>query len=78
MMVRKQVCIIFAMLTGLVLAAGCRSIRPYEKEYLVHPTMDDSRVERLSGPYGKSIRPAERLGSLAGSSGSTSCPTCGG
>jgi hypothetical protein len=58
--------------------SSCRSIRPYEKEYLLHPTMDDSRVETLSGPYGKTRRPSERLAALSGGGGSSSCPTCGG
>ena len=64
---------------GLTFFAGCRAIKPYEKEYLVHPIMDDARVERLSAPYGKSVRPNERL-AIAGAGGgsSTSCPTCGG
>ena len=66
-----------AILLGLSLTAGCRTIKPYEKEYLLHPTMDDARVERLSAPYGKSIRPSERLAS-AGAGSSYSCPTCGG
>lgn len=58
---------------------SCRSIKPYEKEYLVHPIMDDASVERLSAPYGKTVRPNERLANAAGgSSSSTSCPTCGG
>lgn len=61
----------------IFLASGCRTIKPYEKEYLLHPTMDDARVERLSAPYGKSIRPNERLASAGGGS-SYSCPTCGG
>jgi len=59
-------------------ASSCRVIKPYEKEYLLHPIMDDARVERLSAPYGKSRRPLERLAGAGGSSGSTSCPTCGG
>ena len=67
-----------AALLLLFTAAGCRTIKPYEKEYLLHPTMDDARVERLSAPYGKSIRPNERLASAAGGGSSYSCPTCGG
>ena len=66
---------VFSLLT---LATSCRTIKPYEKEYLLHPTMDDARVERLSAPYGKSIRPNERLASAAGGASSYSCPTCGG
>ena len=64
-------------LSGLGLNS-CRSIRPYEKEYLLHPTMDDSRVESLSAPYGKTRRPSERLAASGGGGGSSACPTCGG
>ncbi len=63
--------------TALTSLLGCRSIKPYEKEYLVHPTMDDASVERLKGPYGQSRRTREKL-SASGSQSSTSCPTCGG
>jgi hypothetical protein len=66
-----------AILT-LFFAVGCRTIKPYEKEYLLHPTMDDARVDRLSAPYGKSIRPNERLAVAAGGGSSYACPTCGG
>jgi len=67
------------LITLLALLSSCRAIKPYEKEYLVHPIMDEGRVARLSAPYGQSVRPKERLG-LAGAGGgvSTSCPTCGG
>jgi hypothetical protein len=78
-MTRRNVCGVSAsVLFVLSLATSCRTIKPYEKEYLLHPTMDDARVERLSAPYGKSIRPNERLASAAGGGSSYSCPTCGG
>jgi hypothetical protein len=69
--------------TGGLICAGlsltsCRTIRPYEKEYLLHPTMDDARVDSLSGAYGKTKRPSERLASSGGGGGSSACPTCGG
>ena len=68
-----------SVVIGVVILTGCRVIKPYEKEYLLHPIMDDARVERLSAPYGKSVRPNERLATAAGGGGaSTSCPTCGG
>lgn len=72
----KSVFVVFAIcMMGI---SSCRSIKPYEKEYLLNPTMDDARVETLSGPYGKSMRPYEKLAASAGGGGSTSCPTCGG
>jgi hypothetical protein len=61
-----------------IFAVSCRTIKPYEKEYLLHPTMDDARVDRLSAPYGKSLRPNERLAVAAGGGSSYACPTCGG
>jgi hypothetical protein len=67
--------VIFGVLANI---SSCRAIKPYEKEYLLNPVMDEARVERLSGPYGKSMRPNERLASGMGGSGSTACPTCGG
>jgi hypothetical protein len=63
---------------GIVAMSSCRAIRPYEKEYLVHPVMDDARVERVSAPYGKTKRSNERLAIAGAGGGSTSCPTCGG
>ena len=71
--------LIFVAAGCLSCLAGCRSIKPYEKEYLLHPLMDDARVERLSAPYGKAVKPNERLATAgAGGGSSTSCPTCGG
>lgn len=64
-------------ITGLA-TSSCRAIKPYEKEYLVHPVMDDARVERVSAPYGKTKRANERLAIAGAGGGSTSCPTCGG
>jgi hypothetical protein len=70
------VAILFCIL--MLSCVGCRAIKPYEKEYLVHPIMDEARVERLSAPYAKSVRPNERLATASGGGASTSCPTCGG
>ncbi len=60
--------------------AGCQSIKPYEKEYLLHPFMDDSGLVGVTGDFGQKVCSRyERLSSLGGSaSGTTSCPTCGG
>ena len=74
----KKIFSYFLMSFFFLSLAGCRAIRPYEKEYLVHPTMDDSRVEHLSGSYGQSMRPSERLSKASGGGSSSSCPTCGG
>ena len=58
--------------------SSCAVIKPYEKEYLLSPLMDDQSVARLEGPYVSKTRPFERLAAAGASSGSTSCPTCGG
>jgi hypothetical protein len=68
----------FVAAFAVVATSSCRAIRPYEKEYLVHPVMDDARVERVSAPYGKTKRSNERLAIAGAGGGSTSCPTCGG
>ncbi len=62
----------------LLLFTSCTTIKPYEKEYLLHPLMDDQASSRLEGSYTTRTRPRERLAAVGVSSGSTSCPTCGG
>ncbi|MCX6119820.1 MAG: hypothetical protein NT027_19975 [Proteobacteria bacterium] len=62
----------------LPFCTSCQSIKPYEKEYLLHPLMDDQTVSKLEGNYTTKTRPKERLAAAGVSSGSTSCPTCGG
>jgi hypothetical protein len=61
-----------------VLFAGCAVVKPYEKEYLLNPLMDDQYVSKLEGSYNVKTRPKERLAAAGVNSGSTSCPTCGG
>jgi hypothetical protein len=63
---------------GITLTA-CRTLRPYEKEHLLKPSMDDARLQSLDPVYARSAAAQfERLaaGSAAGGGGS-SCPTCG-
>jgi hypothetical protein len=67
------------LILGLVLvAASCATIKPYEKEYLLSPVMDDASLARLAP---KSVAPVqgsfERLAGSGGTQG-TACPTCGG
>jgi|GEM_PF-1039562 len=76
--------IIRIFILGVVTAAStaihaCRSLRPYEKEHLLKPAMDDGRVGALEPSYAKSTASQfEKLaaGSAQGGGGS-SCPTCG-
>ena len=58
---------------------ACRSLRPYEKEHLLKPAMDDSRIEGLEPNYAKAAAAQfERMGSGANQGGGgSSCPTCG-
>jgi hypothetical protein len=71
------------MLIGVILLfgfiAGCESIKPYEKEYLVNPLMDDAALNTLKSDFPLTTASNfERLGSTQGGGGATSCPTCGG
>ncbi len=66
------------IITSLVVFFGCAVVKPYEKEYLLNPLMDDQSISKLEGSYNVKTRPKERLAAAGVSSGSTSCPTCGG
>ena len=62
------------------LLSSCIGVKAYEKEHLLGPLMDDAALQSLNFDYrSNTVAPYERL-SLggAGSSGSSSCPTCGG
>ncbi len=65
------------MLSGIV---GCVGVKPYEKEYLLNPIMDDEGLQSLNSDFrGSVISPFERLSSSGtGGAAGTSCPTCGG
>lgn len=58
---------------------ACRSLRPYEKEHLLKPAMDDARATMLEPVYAKSSAAQfEKLAAGAGQGGGgSSCPTCG-
>ena len=60
-------------------ATGCTTIKPYEKEYLLSPAMDDQVVAGLSPTMaGTVLGASEKLSSSAPAAGGTACPTCGG
>jgi hypothetical protein len=63
-----------------IASTACQTIRPYEKEYLVHPLMDDGLVRRMDVRLMMSqCQTVEKLSNAMGSGGGgTSCPTCGG
>ena len=61
------------------LLLGCSTIKPYEKQHLLHPLMDDGKVARLSSDFANSTAGAQqRKLNGGGSVSSSSCPTCGG
>ena len=64
----------------LAILSGCVGVKPYEKEYLLHPLMDDGALQSLNSDFqGVCISKYEKLSANgAGSGGATSCPTCGG
>jgi len=59
---------------------ACAHVKPYEKEYLLNPLMDDGTLRSLTSDFGAvSFGAFERLSSnTLGASAATSCPTCGG
>lgn len=58
---------------------ACETIKPYEKEYLLNPVMDDAVVGSLQAPLmSQAITGFEKLAGGAGATGGSSCPTCGG
>jgi hypothetical protein len=71
----------FWLLLGTLAAAagGCRTLKPYEKEYLLDKTMDDESVTALTPDVMTSAAGSfEKLGGGPAGGGATSCPTCGG
>jgi hypothetical protein len=71
-----MVSIVFVLVS---LSSGCETIKPYEKEYLLNPLMDDGSVADLkSNMRSSSSSRHEKLAGNSSGSSSTSCPTCGG
>lgn len=67
---------LMAVAAGL---AGCRTLKPYEKEHLLKPAMDDARLPSLEPVYARATAAQfEKLAAgVAGGGGGSSCPTCG-
>jgi hypothetical protein len=60
-------------------AAACTTLKPYEKEFLLDPTMDDAALSPLKPELMSAASGAfEKLSQAASGPGATSCPTCGG
>jgi hypothetical protein len=67
------------VLVAAQIATSCASIKPYQKEYLLSPVMDDASIQTLQPNYAKSNNSlVERLATGVSGGGGTSCPTCGG
>ena len=76
---RRLQTVISALLRGALLG-GCVGVKPYEKEYLLHPLMDEGELQSLRSDFPTGCASNfERLSmSGLGGASSTSCPTCGG
>ena len=61
-------------------AASCTPLKPYEKEFLLNPTMSDEGTAPLRADLMSSASGGfEKLGQGGpGAGNATSCPTCGG
>ncbi len=63
----------------VAVSSACTTLKPYEKEYLLDPTMDDAKIGRLTSSVESLLQGQnERLGLGLSLGGSTACPTCGG
>jgi len=71
---------IVVLLGGFSFLGSCRTIKPYEKEYLLSPLMDDTKFSPVAFDFSSRVLPSvEKLSaSSASSSSGSSCPTCGG
>lgn len=66
----------------ILMAIGCLScttIKPYEKEYLLNPLMEDGMATDLTPAMtGVGMATHEKFATGGGSGAGSSCPTCGG
>ncbi len=70
-----RMCLLMATLA----LSGCETIKPYEKEFLLSPLMDDAGVAGMSSSMMSSQTTGfEKLAAGATGAGGSSCPTCGG
>lgn len=71
--------IVFLIVGAAAFSSACTTIKPYEKEYLLHPLMDDARTADLTPTMpsaGTSTH--EKFATGVGGGAGSSCPTCGG
>jgi hypothetical protein len=71
---------LFWILSIMAICSNCKTIKPYEKEYLLHPLMDEAMTSvLLPQTMSGQLSNYEKLSSsLTGGGGGSSCPTCGG
>jgi len=63
----------------LFLISACSTIKPYEKEYLLHPLMDDQVSTALTPSMPSAATTVfEKFATGANGGAGSSCPTCGG
>ena len=68
-----------ALAVVAVALTACKTIRPYEKEYLLGPLMDDAALPALDARFARDgLQRFERLAGTGGGSAGSACPTCGG
>lgn len=66
------------VMIALALVNACKTIKPYEKEYLLSPLMDDGAIARTDNKFGReSCGAFEKLAAAGGGGGVSACPTCG-
>lgn len=70
---------ILAAIFVVILCASCTTIKPYEKEYLLNPLMEDGTAADLTPAMtGVGMATHEKFATGGGSGAGSSCPTCGG
>jgi hypothetical protein len=71
---------VLLILSIVLICGNCKTIKPYEKEYLLHPLMDEATTSALlPQTMSSQFSNYEKLSSsLSGGGGGSSCPTCGG
>ena len=63
----------------LLLGSACSTIKPYEKEYLLNPLMDDQVSTSLTPIMPSAATTSfEKFATGANGGAGSSCPTCGG
>lgn len=71
---------VLATLLAAAALTGCAALKPYEKEYLLNPVMDDDHLLGVDATLMNAASASfEKLGKGgSGAGGGSACPTCGG